>query len=62
MLDREGGRGAVGPRNRWAMRIGYAARSSAWKTSASPIFNAAIMDVEAGAYDRTLEFLASLKG
>ena len=25
-------------------------------------FNAAIMDVEAGAYDRTLEFLASLKG
>lgn len=25
-------------------------------------FNAAIMDIEAGAYDRTLEFLASLKG
>ena len=25
-------------------------------------FNAAIMDVEDGAYDRTLEFLASIKG
>jgi hypothetical protein len=25
-------------------------------------FNAAIMDVEDGAYDRTLEFLGSLKG
>jgi len=24
-------------------------------------FNAAIMDVEEGAYDRTIEFLASLK-
>ncbi|MAW46944.1 MAG: hypothetical protein CBB90_02280, partial [Gammaproteobacteria bacterium TMED30] len=61
MLDREGAAGPadiaiVGDENQLRGQI------KRFEDMGVSDFNAAIMDVEDGAYDRTLEFLGSLKG
>mgnify|MGYP001280748527 FL=1 len=61
MLDREGAAGPadiaiVGDENQLRGQI------KRFEDMGVSDFNAAIMDVEDGAYNRTLEFLGSLKG